>query len=272
MPGRHVEGGNAASRDAGAREPGGGCRAVAELRAVLFDMDGLLVDSEPLWFEAERSVMARLGGRWTEADQQHLVGGSLAHTVSYIRERAARPPEPAEIGRWLLDAMAALVSERGVALMPGAAELLSELAAAGIPRALVTSTHRRIAEAVLARTGLTFGVTVCAEDVRRGKPDPEPYLRAAALLGAPPGECVVLEDSPRGIAAARAAGCPVIAVPSMPGLPGVPVPGEVTGTAEPGLAAVASLREVDLACLRQLVVASCGSKAPRRKSSPGNRP
>jgi HAD superfamily hydrolase (TIGR01509 family) len=221
-----------------------------KLRAVLFDMDGLLVDSEPLWFEAERSVMARMGGPWSEADQQQLMGGSLAHSVAYMRARALRPAEPALIGAWLLDTMAALVAERGVPLMAGAAELLAGLAAAGIPQALVTSAQRRIMDAVLASTGLTFGVTVCAEDVGAAKPDPEPYLRAAALLGEPPGGCVVLEDSPRGIASARAAGCPVIAVPSMPR------PAGMAGPDRPGHAVVTSLREVDLARLREMVMVS----------------
>jgi len=215
------------------------------LRAVLFDMDGLLVDSEPLWFEAECSVMAAMGGSWTRADQLELTGGSLEHSVGYMRARALRPAEPAVLGRWLLDTMAALIAERGVPLMAGAAELLAELAAAGIPVALVTSAQRQIMDAVIARTGLVFGVTVCAEDVSRSKPDPEPYLRAAAALGHPPAGCVALEDSPRGMASAEAAGCPVIAVPSMP-LPAA------QGTAQPGRAIVASLREVDLARIRQL--------------------
>jgi HAD superfamily hydrolase (TIGR01509 family) len=209
------------------------------LRAVLFDMDGLLVDSEPLWFEAERSVMSRLGGRWTPADQLALIGGSLAHSVAYLRARAVRPAEPEQIGRWLLDGMTDLVARNGVRLMPGAAGLLAELAAAGLRCALVTSAQRQIMEAVIASTGLEFAVTVCAEDVRRGKPDPEPYLRAAALLGEAPAGCVALEDSPRGIAAAQAAGCPVIAVPS------VPLPAGLTASV------AGSLREIDLAALRE---------------------
>jgi HAD superfamily hydrolase (TIGR01509 family) len=221
----------------------------SELRAVLFDMDGLLVDSEPLWFEAECSVMATIGGSWTRADQLELTGGSLEHSVGYMLARALRPAEPALIGEWLLDTMATLIAGRGVPLMAGAAELLAELAAAGVPMALVTSAQRRIMDAVIASTGLDFGVTVCAEDVSRGKPDPEPYLRAAAALGQPPAGCVALEDSPRGVAAARAAGCPVIAVPS------VPLPAEL-GTARPGLAIVTSLQEVDLARIRQLVAVS----------------
>jgi len=225
----------------------------SELRAVLFDMDGLLVDSEPLWFEAECAVMATMGGSWTRADQLELTGGSLEHSVGYMRARALRPAEPAVIGRWLLDTMATLIAERGVPLMAGAAELLAELAAAGIPMALVTSAQRQIMDAVIARAGLAFGVTVCAEDVSRGKPGPEPYQRAVAALGQPPAGCVALEDSPRGIASAQAAGCPVIAVPS------VRLPAAL-GTAQPGRAIVTSLREVDLARIRQLVAvsAACG--------------
>jgi HAD superfamily hydrolase (TIGR01509 family) len=220
------------------------------LRAVLFDMDGLLVDSEPLWFEAERSVMARMGATWAETDQEQLIGGSLGNSVAYMRARAATPAEPEQVGRWLLDTMAALMTERGVPLMPGAAELLAEIAAAGIPRALVTSAQRQIMDAVIASTGLAFGVTVCAEDVSRGKPDAEPYLQAAALLGEPPGGCVALEDSPRGIASAQAAGCPVIAVPSV--LSAAPT----AGPGRPGPTVVASLREVDLDCLRRVVAVS----------------
>ena len=216
------------------------------LRAVLFDMDGLLVDSEPLWFEAECAVMATLGGPWTRADQVALTGGSLEHSSGYMAARALRPAEPAVIGKWLLDTMATLIAERGVPLMAGVAELLAELAAAGVPSALVTSAQRRIMDAVIASTGLNFGVTVCAEDVSRGKPDPEPYLRAAAALGHAPAGCVALEDSPRGIAAAQAAGCPVIAVPS------VPLPAAL-GTDQPGRAIVTSLREVGLGRLRQMV-------------------
>ena len=207
-------------------------RRPAALRAVLFDMDGLLVDSEPLWFEVERAVMARLGGQWGEADQRALIGGSLDRTVSRLLARAAAPASREDVARWLVAEMAALILARGLPLQPGAGPLLAALDAAGVPCALVTASSRAIMDAVLTVTGLSFDVTVCGEDVRRGKPDPEPYLLAAARLGVPAAGCVVLEDSPTGIAAARAAGCPVIAVPS------VPVP------PRPGLITVDSLEEV----------------------------
>ena len=195
-------------------------------------MDGLLVDSEPLWFEVERAVMARLGGQWGEADQRALIGGSLDRTVSWLLAKAAAPASREDVARWLVDEMAALILARGLPLQPGAGPLLAALDAAGVPCALVTASSRAIMDAVLTVTGLSFDVTVCGEDVRRGKPDPEPYLLAAARLGVPAAGCVVLEDSPTGIAAARAAGCPVIAVPS------VPVP------PRPGLITVDSLEEV----------------------------
>ncbi len=213
------------------------------LHAVLFDMDGLLVDSEPLWFVVEREVAERLGAPWGEADQEALIGGSLERTVSYLLAKAdgAATAGRDDVARWLVAGMARLVLARGLPLQPGAARLLADLEAAGVPCALVTASSRAIMDAVLKVTGLSFGVTVCGEDVQRGKPHPEPYQRAAALLGVPPPGCVVLEDSPTGIAAARAAGCPVIAVPSVPVAPG------------PGLITVKSLRDVGFDLLEAVV-------------------
>ena len=222
-----------------ARDP----RPPPGLLAVLFDMDGLLVDSEPLWFVIEREVAGRLGAPWGEADQEALIGGSLQRTVSYLLAKAEEPVTAGreDVGDWLVAGMARLVLARGLPLQPGAARLLADLEAAGVPCALVTASSRVIMDAVLKVTGLSFGVTVCGEDVLRGKPDPEPYLRAAALLGVPPTGCVVLEDSPTGIAAARAAGCPVIAVPSVPVPPG------------PDLTTVKSLDDVGFDLLKRAV-------------------
>ena len=215
-----------------------------ELQGVLFDMDGLLVDSEPLWFEVECAVMARLDGRWSEADQQALIGGSLPRTVSYLLARAGRPASPEDVGRWLIEGMTSLLMSRPLTMLPGAAELLAEVRAAGIPLALVTSSERPVMDAVLRQLGVSFTATVCADDVTRGKPDPEPYLRAASLLGADPRACVALEDSPNGVASAEAAGCRLIAVPSL-----VPI------RARDGRIIAASLSQVNLALLRDLVAA-----------------
>ena len=215
------------------------------LQAVLFDMDGLLVDSEPLWFEVEHSVMSRLGGVWTHDDQRALVGGSLHRSVGYLLSRASRPATHDEVADWLIGGMAGLLAERDVALMPGAMDLLAEVHAAGIPRVLVTSSERVIMDAVLAslaRHDIAFSVTVCGADVVNPKPHPEPYQRAAALIGADPRFCVALEDSPSGVTSAQAAGCATVAVPSL-----MPIAGR------PGRLVARSLADVDLAQLYGLV-------------------
>jgi len=191
--------------------------------AVLFDMDGLLIDSEPLWLEAETAVMARLGSGWTPADQVQLLGGSLDRTVGCLLAKASRPVPPGQVAEWLMSGIVERVRDGGVPLRPGAPELLAETAAAGLPRALVTSSERRFMDVVLARTGLRFDALVCADDVSATKPDPESYLLAAKLLGADPPRCFALEDSPNGVASAEAAGCRVIAVPSL--VPIGPAPG-----------------------------------------------
>ena len=161
----------------------------ARTDAVMFDMDGLLVDSEPLWLEAETAVMARLGADWTTADQVQLLGGSLDRTVRYLLGKARRPASPGQVAEWLMSGIVELVRDHGVPVRPGARELLAEVAAAGLPHALVTGSERRFMDVVLARTGLRFDALVCADDVSVTKPDPEPYLLAAKLLGADPARC-----------------------------------------------------------------------------------
>jgi HAD superfamily hydrolase (TIGR01509 family) len=211
------------------------------LAAVLFDMDGLLVDTEPLWLETETEVMARLGAPWTKEDQKDLLGGSMERTVSYILARATKPAPPEEIARWMMEGMLKRTAEGRIIVQPGARELLAEVAAARIPYALVTSSQREFMEAVLDGTGFRFPVTVCGEDVTNTKPAPDPYLRAAKLLAATPEHCVALEDSPNGVASATAAGCQVIAVPSLLEIP----PAE-------GRLVVPSLADVTLETLRSL--------------------
>jgi HAD superfamily hydrolase (TIGR01509 family) len=235
-------------------------QASGQLRAVLFDMDGLLVNTEPLWFEVEHAVMARLGGRWTALDQQALVGGSLHRSVEYLLSRArnsgaSSTPSHAEVADWLVDGMADLLAEREAVLMPGALDLLAEVRQAGIPRILVTSSERVIMDAVLtslATHDIAFTATVCGADVREPKPDPEPYLLAAALIGADPAACAALEDSPNGVLSALAAGCVTIAVPGV-----APV------APRPGLTIVGSLAEVDLALLQDLAAQAAMASSPR---------
>jgi HAD superfamily hydrolase (TIGR01509 family) len=226
----------------------GADRPPGTLQAVLFDMDGLLVDTEPLWFEVESSVMAQLGGEWTAADQRALIGGSLPRTVSYLIDRASGPAaaaSEAEIADWLLGGMTDLLGSRDVTPLPGAVELIGAVRTAGLPCALVTSSERVIVDAVLGALALhevAFDVIVSGSDVRNPKPHPEPYQLAAALVGADPRCCVALEDSPNGVASAQAAGCVTVAVPGM-----API------AEQPGRLIVHSLVEVDLSILRGLV-------------------
>lgn len=215
---------------------------MTELAAVLFDMDGLLVDTEPLWFEVETEVVSRLGGEWSSADQAKLVGGSLQATLDYLLIKASRPVPRDVLADWMLDAMLARVRRGPVTLRPGADALLAETRAAGVPHALVTSSERVIMDAVFAVTGLEFATTVCADDVTRIKPDPEPYLLATKLLGVDPAASVVLEDSLNGVAAAEAAGCQVIAVPNVTPVP--PAPGRIV---------ISSLAELTLPRLDALI-------------------
>jgi HAD superfamily hydrolase (TIGR01509 family) len=215
------------------------------LEAVTFDMDGLLVDSEPLWFLAEQAVMTRLGGTWSPADQHVLVGGSMKTTVSFLLSKGTRPAAPAAVARWLIEAMVDLVSTQRLPVLPGVAELLSEVRDAGLPHALVTSSEPEVVDAVLSRLGsVSFPVILCGADVACAKPDPEIYLLAAAKLGADAGHCIALEDSLNGVAAAEAAGYRTVAVPGMvpvPERPGRVVLGSLAGVTLAGLAAAAGL-------------------------------
>ncbi|MFG1880065.1 HAD family hydrolase [Sphaerisporangium sp. NPDC049003] len=211
--------------------------------AVFFDMDGTLVDTEKLWFQAESQVMRRLGAGWTAADQENLLGGSMPSTVAYMLRASGSSRDPEEVASWMLDGILGLLAD-GFEVMPGAAELLAEVRAAGVPVGLVTSSSRLMADAVLGGIGRdTFDTVVTGDDVRHFKPDPEPYLLAARLLGVDPARCAVIEDSPTGVAAGTAAGCAVVAVPTGPAIP--PAPRRLV---------VESLKQVDVAVLRDLVL------------------
>lgn len=212
--------------------------------AVFFDMDGLLVDTEPVWYEVERGIVTDLGGDWSAADSAKLVGGSLKGTIAHILDVTGAAATPEWVAGRLLDGMTDRL-RAGVPLQPGVKPLIAELTAAGIPLALVTSSQPQHMRAVLATVGHdTFTATVCSADVTHVKPHPEPYLTAAAHLGVDPAWCVVLEDSLNGTLAGEAAGCAVVSVPSV-----APVPDG------PGRTVVASLTDVDLAFLTTLVPA-----------------
>ncbi len=191
--------------------------------AVLWDMDGTLVDTEPYWMACEHELVAAHGGRWTDADARSIIGFDLLDAAVALRDRGGVALEPEEIVEHLLDGVIAKVSER-VPWRPGARRLLSELNTEGVPCALVTMSWRRLVDAVIDALGpIRFQAVVTGDEVRHGKPHPEPYLRAAAALGVDPAQCVAIEDSPTGVRSAAGAGCVVVAVPNM--VPIEPAPG-----------------------------------------------
>ena len=186
--------------------------------AVLWDMDGTLVDTEPFWFAAETELVGRFGGTWTHDQAVALVGSGLRDGARVLQDHGVEMTVE-EIVAW----QTAFVTDRLVAPLPwrpGALALLAGIREAGVPTALVTMSERRMAEAVAA--ALPFGgfdVIVAGDDVARPKPHPEAYLRAAELLGVDVLTCVAIEDSPPGLAAAVASGAATIGVPHQAVLP-----------------------------------------------------
>lgn len=191
------------------------------LAAVLWDMDGTLVDTEPYWIEVEFALVAEFGGTWSMEHALNLVGNDLQLSGEYIREHGGVDLEPAEIVERLLDGVVERISQR-VPWQPGARELLSAIRAEGLPCALVTMSYERFVAPVLAMLPPdTFSTVVTGDRVTIGKPHPEPYLTAAEALGAVPADCIAIEDSNTGAKSAEAAGCTVLVVPNhVPVLPG----------------------------------------------------
>lgn len=192
-----------------------------DLAAVLWDMDGTLVDTEPYWIESEFDLVKAHGGTWSTEHALNLVGNDLLTSGRYIREHGEIDLDPADIVEELLDRVVARVDER-VPWQPGAVELLVDLRDHGVRCALVTMSYRRFVAPILA--GLpegTFEVVVTGDTVTRGKPHPEPYQKAAAALGVDPTHTLAIEDSNTGARSAEAAGCTVLVVPNhVPVLPG----------------------------------------------------
>jgi HAD superfamily hydrolase (TIGR01509 family) len=181
--------------------------------AVLWDMDGTLVDTEPYWIAEEHALVERHGGVWTDAHARQLVGNDLMVSAEYILAHSPIEMAPLEIVNALLDGVVARVAEH-VPWRPGARELLASLVAQEVPCALVTMSWESLATAVVtALPKGSFAVVITGDVVSHGKPHPEPYLAAARLLGIELEACIAIEDSPPGVASAVAAGIPTIAVP-----------------------------------------------------------
>ena len=183
--------------------------------AVLFDMDGLTIDSEPQWLEVERELTARFGYAWTLEDQAHCLGGPLSRVGQYMSDLVDGSESGDYFHRELINLMAEKVRKKAV-FMPGAEALIKNLHVIGVPMALVSASPRIIVDAALAHIQpLPFSTTISSDDVKRTKPDPEGYLKAAHELKVDIGNSLILEDSLTGVTAARASGAKVIAVPHL---------------------------------------------------------
>ena len=208
--------------------------------AILFDHDGTLVDTEPVWAAAKVALAAEFGGTWTEQDTLDCLGLSMQFTLDRLRERGVNLPDE-EINNLLVAKVHETLAQQPVEFLPGIERFLSEVREAQIPAAVVTnattSVARRTANA--APEG-TFSVVIGNDETTRPKPDPQPYLLAAERLGVDPTQCVALEDSPSGVRSATAAGMRVIVVP-----------GELEVPAELGTARM-SHEELNLEAIRAL--------------------
>lgn len=184
------------------------------LQAVLWDMDGTLVDTEPYWMATEFAIAEKYGGTWSQEHALNLVGNALLASGDYIRVHMGIDRTPQEIADELLDGVVERV-RREIPWRPGARELLADLRADGVRCALVTMSWQRFVDPILAHLPEdTFASVVTGDRVEFGKPHPEPYLKAAAELGLAPQDCLAIEDSNTGAKSAESAGCAVLCVPN----------------------------------------------------------
>ncbi|MCZ2825961.1 MULTISPECIES: HAD family hydrolase [unclassified Modestobacter] len=224
--------------------------SMQSLQAVLFDMDGTLVETEELWGEAMAALAGQLGGVFSAAAREQTVGTSMrvAMGVLYADLGIERSEEQRRVDAgWVEEQTAVLMTSRGMPWRPGARDLLVAVRDAGLATALVTTTPRRIATLVIDQIagdlgGSPFDLTVCGDEVPARKPDPAPYLQAMRSLGVDPAGSVVIEDSQVGVTAGLASGATVLGVPSLQSLEPLP-----------GLTLRSSLVDLTVAELRRLV-------------------
>lgn len=187
--------------------------------AVLWDMDGTIVDTEPYWIEAEHNLVEAYGGRWTKELAHQCVGNELIVSAEIIRANSPVTMPAVEIVDVLLESVVAAMQQH-VPWRPGAKELLLALRAEGVPNALVTMSYQSFAQVLVdALPDSTFAAVITGENVTAGKPSPEPYRAACRALDVDPAECIAIEDSPPGITSAVAAGIPTIGVPHIVAIP-----------------------------------------------------
>ncbi|HEU4543844.1 MAG TPA: HAD family phosphatase [Jiangellaceae bacterium] len=212
--------------------------------AVLWDMDGTLVDTEPDWIATERALVISHGGTWTDEDSERLVGSALIEAGEYIRVRGGLPMTAEQVVETMVERVLERLKE-SVTWRPGARELLADLRAHHVPCALVTMSYRKLADVVVsALPPDSFGAVVTGDEVVNGKPHPEPYLRAARELGVDIARCIVIEDSTTGARAGVASGARVVAAPNVVdvNLSGVPTVATLVKMRAADLAAIAGYR------------------------------
>jgi HAD superfamily hydrolase (TIGR01509 family) len=225
--------------------PPDAAQATSGLAAVLWDFDGTLADTEPLWIEAEFELIGRLGGHWSVQHAQQLVGNSLLDSAAYILNTIGRHDLTPE---WVVNQLISYVVERvssgPMPWRPGAVQLLESFGTAGVPCALVSASYRVLLDAALARLPIgAFQTSIAGDEVRQGKPHPEPYERAARALGVDARRCVVIEDSEFGARSGNAAGAFVIAVPNHVVISAAPRRTHVSSLTELNVERVAGLLE-----------------------------
>jgi HAD superfamily hydrolase (TIGR01509 family) len=211
----------------------------APIAAVLFDLDGVIVDSEPWWHAVRVEWAAARGLTWTEADNRACMGRDSRDWARIMQERLRLDLTIPQIERAILDAMVQKYAREPAPCVPGAVEAVARIAAT-IPSAIASSSHPAVISAALRAVGLAecFRVVVSGNDVPAGKPAPDVYLEAARRLGISPERCLVVEDSLNGVLAGRAAGMTVVLVPNPSFLPG-------EGTVEAANFVIARLADLD---------------------------